>query len=984
MAGNGTSPFQLFLQISELIDFSSNLAKNAYTFIGRYRETTQDYRDIGEEVQHLVTDLYTLKGFLEAPTDEGRCERLSQLRDTLSTCWKIVGRLNKLMGHDNGHQSGQDAFSGNLEAGQQQQPDPAWRDKLNWPRVKDEALALLQQLKTQRQNIMIFLQIGVTQGVQALKIDTSIMKIQMSSTNKAVHDVLGQMTELREYRRWWATIIDEIKAMHRDKRSLQEPKTCKWITMVQPWTNWLQGVSESDASTSARFCWIWGIPGSGKTVMASFLIDQVANEKGPRYCSYYYCLHSRGKDEAEDFLRCVVKDFQQKTGHIPEVLHKRFTEVVRPSEDDLLESLNHLAKRLKRIYIIVDAIDESSERVHIARVLHKLGTCPSFWRISLLVTSRNEADIRAIFNRQSYLCTEIPMSGAGVKEDMGRLAHSELGKMQDWSDTITARVEGALVERAQGMFRWLVCQLDLVKRLYQQGVREEADILREIRAFPQDLFGTYERILTQIRGEDREFARTALALICNPGTHIPSAEILVEASLYKIEFGKIGNYDVGLLKNVCSCLVTVTRRKYKRQTNRVFQWTEELDHKAALADYTVKEYLFSQHAAEGAASCYALSQEFLRIVDLMVFFRGLKRFGIRAQAGEQRGKTRVHPYDEFALIVTENALSRRRSQLMDNDELLELVLSSLKPTSQHFTHLKQLNGIKTAMRNNFPLWEKLLFGVEVRPTSPCMDYIGVLLNLMLIGWPEMAKKYLESSEIVNLGRGKDAIWTDSFRLQNEAREILLGYVVRTRDRAFLDLFLKHGAFFEYESEVLFSLLHNLYVRGDDRDGTLDLVREVLRHGAEPNPKPSRSRVQSSESEDHPLPDHFAFTPLQVAVACLESDWVKILLEAGADPYGCGMKGGLVPKAFEGFVRDNAEGGGTKMLKDGTMKPLELCGLTKPPWSTGNDKPQVNTARRQVRQALENWLKRGPDEANSPSGTATDSSGGTVYNPHVLY
>ncbi|KAK8113210.1 hypothetical protein PG984_013736 [Apiospora sp. TS-2023a] len=943
MAGNGTSPFQLFLQISELIDFSSNLAKNAYTFIGRYRETTQDYRDIGEEVQHLVTDLYTLKGFLEAPTDEGRCERLSQLHDTLSTCWKIVGRLNKLMGHDNGHQSGQDAFSVNLEAGQQQQPDPVWRDKLNWPRVKDEALALLQQLKTQRQNIMIFLQIGVTQGVQALKIDTSIMKIQTSSTNTAVHKVLDQMTELREYRRWWATIIDEIKAMHREKRGLQEPKTCKWITMVQPWTTWLQGVDESEASTSARFCWIWGIPGSGKTVMASFLIDQVANEKGPRYCSYYYCLHSRGKDEAEDFLRCVVKDFQQKTGHIPLVLHKRFTEVVRPSEDDLLESLNHLADRLKRIYIIVDAIDESSDRVHIARVLHKLGTCPSFWRISLLVTSRNEADIRAIFNRQSYLCTEIPMSGAGVKEDMRRLAHSELGKMQDWSDTMTARVEGALVERAQGMFRWLVCQLDL--------------------SLPPRSFGTYERILTQIKGEDREFARTALALLCNPGTHIPSAEILVEASLYKIEFGKIGNYDVGLLKNVCSCLVTVTRRKYKRQTNRVFLWTEELDHKATLAHYTVKEYLFSRHAAEGTASCYALSQEFLGIVDLMVFFRGLKRFGIRAQAGEQRGKTRVHPYDEFSLIVTENALSRRRSQLMDNDELLELVLSSLKPSSQHFTHLKQLNGIKTAMRNNFPLWEKLLFGIEVRAIGPCSIQAGVLLNLMLLGWPEMANKYLESSEIVNLGRGKDAIWTETFRVQNEARETLLGYVVRTRDRAFLDLFLKHGAFFEYESEVLFSLLHNLYVHGDDSAGTLDLVREVLRHGAEPNPKPSRSRV---------------------AVACLESDWVEILLEAGADPYGCGMKGGLVPKAFEGFVRDNVDGGGTKMLKDGTMKPLELCGLTKPPWSTGNDKPQVNTARRQVRQALGNWLKRGPDEANSPSGTATDSSGGTVYNPHVLY
>lgn len=95
---------------------------------------------------------------------------------------------------------------------------------------------------------------------------------------------------------------------------------------------------------------------------------------------------------------------------------------------------------------------------------------------------------------------------------------------------------------------------------------------------------------------------------------------------------------------------------------------------------------------------------------------------------------------------------------MDNDELLELVLSSLKPSSQHFAHLKQQNGIKMTMRSNFPLWDKLLFSIEARPKGPYADQVWVLLNLVLLGWPEMAKKYLESSEIVSLGRRKDAIW----------------------------------------------------------------------------------------------------------------------------------------------------------------------------------------------------------------------------------
>lgn len=161
MADNMASVLQTLSQISELIDLGSSFTKSAYTFIGRYRDTTQDYHDIGAEVQHLVTDLYTLKGFLESPAITGRGEQLSQLRDTVNTCWGLVRKLNELIGHSNGHQSGRDAFSVDLEPGQQQQPTPVWSDKLNWVRVKDEALALLQQLKTQRQNIMLFLNIGV-------------------------------------------------------------------------------------------------------------------------------------------------------------------------------------------------------------------------------------------------------------------------------------------------------------------------------------------------------------------------------------------------------------------------------------------------------------------------------------------------------------------------------------------------------------------------------------------------------------------------------------------------------------------------------------------------------------------------------------------------------------------------------------------------------------------------------------------------------
>ncbi|KAK6848994.1 hypothetical protein PG995_012827 [Apiospora arundinis] len=818
----------------------------------------------------------------------------------------------------------------------------------------------------------MFLQIGLVQGVQEMRVD-------VNNVNRNVHVVAAQLSDaqMREFRRWWTTLIEEIRDMHRDKTSNQEPNTCRWITMEPDLVNWLQGGTATVATmlNSPRFLWVWGIPGSGKTVMASFLIDQVGSAIGQKNCAYYYCLHSRGKDETVDFLRCIIKELQLSADFIPENIQQRFHEDVRPTEEDMLESLVHLAEKLGRICIVVDAIDESQNRGRIARVLHKIGTCNKFWKISLLVTSRDETDIREIFTRQSPRCVEIPMSGAGVKQDMRKIARRELGKIQGWNEAMTTRVENELVDRAQGMFRWLVCQLDLVKRLNQEAICDEQYIMQQIRSFPEDLFGTYERILTQIKDTDREFARIALALLCNPRTPITSAEILVEVSLYKVPLGNINAFNVDRLRNVCSCLVTVTRRKDTRLPTKFNSPEVPVAHKVVLAHYTVKEYLFSRHAAEGKASFFALSEDFLRIVDLVAFFRALQRFGYRANALTSR-KNLVHPSDEYALAVTEGALSQRRLELMGNAELVDLVWQSLKPTSQHAAYLRQVSGIKATMRKEFPLWEKLLFGIDARPMGQCRNQIEVLLNLMLLGWPEMARKYIEESpDFRNLGRRQDEIWTTTFSIDSKNYETLLGYVVRTRNGAFLDLFIDKKAFFDCESEVLFDLLQSLSDSGDDGDLAFSMFKKVLQYGANANPKPfPRNRQPGSGAQEEPSPEQFAFTPLQIAIMHLEPEWVEVLLYWNANVDGCGIEGGYIPKAFAGDRKDDHLTGDF-LSTSGLKKPLEICEIIRPEWASDNNKNQVQTARRDIRNALKRWMERVPDETRPQTGS--------VDNPQVV-
>lgn len=152
-----------------------------------------------------------------------------------------------------------------------------------------------------------------------------------------------------------------------------------------------------------RFLWIHGLPGTGKTILASFLIDQLH----PFGVSYYYCYEAHKRDETVPFLRWVIRDLCRQLKD-----RSRPTERLIPQELRLRDRKQLTTKNLKsclativdyfhsqhkkRVYIVVDAVDESPEpRRKFLDVLTTIGTESLFENVSLLMTSRPHPDIKA-------------------------------------------------------------------------------------------------------------------------------------------------------------------------------------------------------------------------------------------------------------------------------------------------------------------------------------------------------------------------------------------------------------------------------------------------------------------------------------------------------------------------------------------------------------------------------------------------------------
>ena len=116
---------------------------------------------------------------------------------------------------------------------------------------------------------------------------------------------------------------------------------------------------------------------------------------------------------------------------------------------DLSTAFTAVLRAFQRVYLVIDALDESSDRRNLLDYL--VNMVDSFDNVQLLVTGRKEADIeRAI----SDISTNISLSNAYVDEDIRAYIKSRLRddrKYKHRPEDLREEIEVALVKGAQGM-----------------------------------------------------------------------------------------------------------------------------------------------------------------------------------------------------------------------------------------------------------------------------------------------------------------------------------------------------------------------------------------------------------------------------------------------------------------------------------------------------------------------------------------------------
>lgn len=310
----------------------------------------------------------------------------------------------------------------------------------------------------------------------------------------------------------------------------RHPKTGTWFTESQDFKDWL--------NNPGCLLWVVGSVGVGKSVLTSTAIEYTLRfpQRDPTIgvAFFYITFSDQRKLDVSALLRGLVLQLSAQTSQGPTILSRLHDahEPGTPPNSALLNTLYDLIEEFSKVYITIDALDESpreTSRQDLLGCLSSLYTWSKTGKrnVQLFVSSRDEIDIGDHLHQLSPRI--VRMRNKAIDDDIKLFVHEQLRdqyQFRRWSE-YHPRIESELTRKADGMrvfflfsctivtnlvsrFRWVDCQL---RQLVHCPPSD--DLLdRLLDSLPSTLDETYARMLGSISPMCRDYARQALILLC--------------------------------------------------------------------------------------------------------------------------------------------------------------------------------------------------------------------------------------------------------------------------------------------------------------------------------------------------------------------------------------------------------------------------------------------------------------------------------------
>jgi len=197
--------------------------------------------------------------------------------------------------------------------------------------------------------------------------------------------------ELRQKIHLWLSAPDP-SSNHNDACQKRQATTGEWFINGEEFEQWKSGFNS--------FIWLHGIPGSGKSVLCSTIIEEVSrhcwSDPSSVLAYFYFDFRDTQQQQSESLLCSLTTQLSSHYSTCPDLLAALYSQNLdgqrQPTMKDLMTTLKDMLGGFQHVYLIMDALDECEDREQLLLLIQeitewKLGT------VHILATSRKERDM---------------------------------------------------------------------------------------------------------------------------------------------------------------------------------------------------------------------------------------------------------------------------------------------------------------------------------------------------------------------------------------------------------------------------------------------------------------------------------------------------------------------------------------------------------------------------------------------------------------
>ncbi|PBK65229.1 hypothetical protein ARMSODRAFT_978355 [Armillaria solidipes] len=328
--------------------------------------------------------------------------------------------------------------------------------------------------------------------IQIARDISEMNKRQQEADAKKVAEQLAE--RLRNVVKWLEPLNSQEKLRAVGER--RQPGTCEWLLSHRLFASWY---------SSGWFLWLNGIR---ESFVIGHLTKRVTSDEIVLY-AFADFQDVRSTDVvvllrtllAQLLDHCKPEDFVKDRDFAELEKTMQWHHTDRPKFlQYLIELLGKASAPWKRVFVVIDALDEcmqKNRRESIAAI-RKLASAGS--KMSVFVTSRAEQDIVDVLG--SVPTISLVNETQRVKDDIRRFIEEKMNTtylpLAHLHEPVRIRISSSLLEKANGMFRLVDCQLQSLVE-----VDFEDDIDEILRNLPAELNSMYERIFQRVKSKGK-------------------------------------------------------------------------------------------------------------------------------------------------------------------------------------------------------------------------------------------------------------------------------------------------------------------------------------------------------------------------------------------------------------------------------------------------------------------------------------------------